>query len=249
MVRSVTEQPRKARIGYFWELIDPMIQVGIWFVLFSIIRGPRQIYDMNMFLFLSTGIISLFFFEKVARELPRSGNRLSQYARFTVLNRGDALIAGGLLEVIQMVLVASLLWGAIIATGLGFPPADPLKVLAALACLAVLGFAFGWFNTMVLAFSPVLYSRFLKVLSRVIFITSGAIFPIEHIPPAIFHFLRWNPVYQGVDLVRSAWSHTHDTYTSSYGYVLICAAAFLLSGLLLGKPAERRRAHAEKVSS
>jgi len=241
MIQSILQHQRRAKLGYFWELFDPMMQIGIWFTLFTLIRGPRVIYDMNLFLFLSTGIVSLFFFQKIAQEMPGAMRRFAGFARLPAVNQADTLIAGGLLEAVLMTLVASILWGVIILGGFGFAPADPLGVIAALACLGFLGFGFGWFNAAALVFVPV-YGKFLKVLFRVLFFTSGAIFPMENIPPAIFRYLQWNPVYQGVDLVRSAWSYTHDTYTSSDGYVLLWGASFLLLGLLLNKPAERARA-------
>jgi hypothetical protein len=40
-------------------------------------------------------------------------------------------------------------------------------------------------------------------------------------------------------LVRSAWSYTYDTNTSSSGYVLLWAAVLLFGGLLLDKHAQR----------
>jgi capsular polysaccharide transport system permease protein len=241
MIQSILQHQRKSKLGYFWELFDPMMQIGIWFALFTLIRGPRVIYDMNLFLFLSTGIISLFFFLKIAREMPGAMPRFAGFARLPAVNQADTLIAGGLLEAVLMTLVASILWGIIILGGFGFAPAYPLGVTAALACLGFLGFGFGWFNATALVFVPV-YGKFLKVLFRVLFFTSGALFPMEKLPPAIFRYVQWNPVYQGVDLVRSAWSYTYDTYTSSEGYVLLWGAGFLLLGLLLDKPAARARA-------
>lgn len=246
MIQSILQHQRRSKLGYFWELFDPMMQIGIWFALFTLIRGPRVIYDMNLFLFLSTGIVSLFFFQKIAVEMPSAGRRLAGYAQLPAVRQVDIMIAGGLLEAVLMTLVASILWGIIILGGFGFAPADPLGVITALACLGSLGFGFGWFNAAALVFVPV-YAKFLTVLYRVLFFTSGAIFPLEHVPPEIFRYLQWNPVYQGVDLVRSAWSYTHDTYTSSGSYVLIWAASFLLIGLLLGKPAARARASGVQV--
>ena len=240
MIQSILQHQRRSKLGYFWELFDPMMQIAIWFALFTLIRGPRVIYDMNLFLFLSTGIVSLFFFQKIAQEMPGAMRRFAAFARVPALNQADTLIAGGLLEAVLMTLVASILWGIIIMGGFGFAPADPLGVIAALVCLAALGFGFGWFNATALVFIPV-YGKFLAVLYRVLFFTSGAIFPLENIPPEIFRYLQWNPVYQGVDLVRSAWSYTHDTYTSSDGYVLLWGASLLLLGLLLNKPAERAK--------
>jgi capsular polysaccharide transport system permease protein len=241
MIQSILQHQRRSKLGYFWELFDPMMQIGIWFALFTLIRGPRVVYDMNLFLFLSTGIVSLFFFQKIAQEMPGAMRRFAGFARLPAVNQADTLIAGGLLEAVLMTVVASILWGVIILGGFGFAPADPLGVIAALTCLGFLGFGFGWFNATALVFVPV-YGKFLQIIFRILFFTSGAIFPLERMPPDIFRYLQWNPVYQGVDLVRSAWSYTHDTYTSSGGYVLLCGASLLLLGLLLDKPAERARA-------
>jgi capsular polysaccharide transport system permease protein len=243
MVQSILQHQRKSKLGYFWELFDPMMQVGIWFAMFVIVRAPSEIYDMNVFLFLTTGIVSLFFFQKVAQDMPRALRAFRGYRRLPAITQADTLIAGGLLEAVLMTLVAAILFSLVVGSGLGFAPADPVGVLAALACLGFLGFSFGWFNAMVLVFVPV-YSQFLTIFYRILFFTCGAIFPLETIPPHIFHYLKWNPVYQGVDLVRSSWSYTHESYTSSNGYVLICAASFLLVALLLNKPAER--AHARR---
>jgi capsular polysaccharide transport system permease protein len=240
MIQSILQHQRKSKLGYFWELFDPLMQIGLWFGMFLLFGRVRVIYDMNLFLFLSTGIMSLFFFQKIATEIPGATRRFGPYTRFPVVTQSDALIASGLLEAVLMSLVAAIIWGAIILGGVGFAPADPLGVLGALVCLGALGFGFGWFNACALVFVPV-YSKFLSILYRVLFFTSGAIFPVESMPPAIFQYLQWNPVYQGVDLVRSAWSYTHDTYTSSDGYVLFWAAIFLLFGLVLHKPAERVR--------
>jgi capsular polysaccharide transport system permease protein len=238
MIQSILQHQRKSKLGYFWELFDPMMQVAIWFALFLLIRGPREIYDMNIFLFLSTGIVSLFFFQKIAQEMPGAVRQFRGYTRLPVVTQKDTLIAGGTLEAVLMSVVATILFGAMIVSGLRFAPANPLGVIAALGGLGALGFGFGWFNAMFLVFVPV-YSQFLKVLYRVLFFTSGAIFPLEIIPPEYFRYLQWNPVYQGVDLARSAWSYTYTTTRSSNGYVLAFAGGFLLLGLLLDKPAER----------
>lgn len=238
MVQSLLAQTRKAKLGYFWELFDPMMQIGIWFGLYMLLGVNRMIYDMNTFLFLSTGIVSLFFFQKIATEMPGALKRFKGYVRFQSVTQTDTLLAGALLEAVLMTLVALILWGIIILSGLGFAPKNPIGVFFALACLGALGCGFGWFNAMVLVFVPV-YAKFLTILWRVLLFTSGAIFPIDRMPPQVFQYLQWNPVYQGVDLVRSEWSYTHDSTISSDGYILLCAACFLLLGLLMQKPALR----------
>lgn len=240
MVHSLLQQSRKAKLGYFWELFDPMMQIGIWFGFYVLIGANRKIYDMNMFLFLGTGIVSLFFFQKIAVEMPAAMRKFKGFARFPSVTQTDTLIAGALLEAVLMTIVSFIIFGTIVLCGFGFAPANPTGVFAALACLGILGFGFGWFNAMVLVFVPV-YGKFLPVVWRILLFTSGAIFPLERLPPHIFQYLQWNPVYQGVDLVRSEWSYTHESTTSSDGYVLLCAVGFLLFGLLLQRPAQRQQ--------
>jgi capsular polysaccharide transport system permease protein len=238
MLHSITSQSKKARLGYFWELFDPLMQIAIWFVLFAVIGRHRMIYDMNSALFLSTGIVALFFFQKIAQEMPKALRGFGAFARAPGVNRSDLLIAGGLMEAVVMSLVAAIIWGGVILGGFGFAPAHPLGAIAGVTTLGALGFGFGWFNAMAIALVPV-YGKFLQILFRVLFFTSGAIFPLEQIPSELFRYLQWNPVYQGVDLVRSAWSYTYDTNTSSTGYVLLWAAVLLFGGLLLDKHAQR----------
>lgn len=237
MLHSITSQSKKARLGYFWELFDPLMQIGLWFALFALLRGPRMIYDMNSVLFLSTGIVALFFFQKIAQAMPRALGRFRAFARAPGVTQSDLLIAGGLMEIVVMSLVAAMIWGGVILGGFGFAPAKPLGAIAGVAALGALGFGFGWFNAMAIALVPV-YGKFLQIVFRVLFFTSGAIFPLERIPSELFRYLQWNPVYQGVDLVRSAWSYTYETNTSFLGYVLLWAAGLLFGGLLLEKHAQ-----------
>jgi len=231
---------KKSRLGYLWELIDPMMQIMLWFALIIFIGGSRTIYDMNTFLFLSTGIIGMFFFQKVAQQLPGGSRRQTNFARLPVVRQIDTVLAAGLSEIVVMTLVAVIVWGGIILGGWGFAPADPLGVIASCASLGALGLCFGWFNATVLVFAPA-YQQVTTVIFRVLFYVSGALFPLERIPPSLFFYLQWNPVYQGLDLLRSAWSYTHYTTTSTYGYVWGWAACFTLAGLALDKHVFRRR--------
>ncbi len=248
MVHDITSHFKKSRLGYLWELFDPLMQILLWFALFVFIRGPRTIYDMNTFLFLGTGIIGIYFFQKVAQEMPTALRRQRVFLRLPIVRQIDAMIAAGISEVVVMTLVATILWSTIVLGGWGFAPADLLGVIFACAALAALGFGFGWFNSMAMTLVPA-YEKFLRAIFRVIFFTSGAIFPLERIPPSIFKYLQWNPAYQGVDLIRSAWSYTYTTTTSAHDYVFVWAAILLLLGLALDRPALRRRSGKQEAGA
>ena len=235
MIQSIVQHQRKSKLGYLWEIFDPMMQIGVWFALFTVVfHRDRHIYDMNVFLFLSTGIISVFFFQKVAGETQRARKSRLKYLNIPRVSVFDFIAASALLEVVLMILVAIILWGIIVYGGFGFAPADPLGVIGGVGCLAFLGCGFGVYNAGVISWLPV-HQKFCPVYQRILFLTSGAIFPVDRMPPDILNILKWNPVYQGVDLVRSAWSYTHEPEYSSNSYVLLWGAFLLLIGSVLIK--------------
>ncbi len=241
LVSGIRSHYKTSRLGYLWELFDPLMQILIWFALFVFLRAPRTIYDMNSFLFLGTGIVGFFFFRRVAQDTQTNERRQSAFTKVPTVRRIDLLLAGGLAESVIMTLVATILWTSIVLAGWGFAPDNLLGVIAVCGCLAALGFGFGCFNSAAVLFVPV-YDKLLPIIFRVLFFTSGALFPVERLPPEISGLLQWNPVYQGVDMIRSAWSFTYTTRTSSHEYVLAWAAGFFLLGLLLDKHALRAQA-------
>lgn len=239
-LHAIRVQSKQAKLGFFWELFDPLSQVVIWFVLFTVLRGPSSVYDMNMFLFLGTGVVGLFLFQKVAQDLPRFVSQQKNFLRFPVVRQIDLLLAGFLVEATVMALVACVVWGGIILLGLGFAPADPLGVILSSGALALLGLGFGSLNTMLLVLVPI-YDKFLSILFRVLFFTSGAIIPLDAIPVDLQHYLIWNPVLQGVEQLRSAWSYTFESSTTSNGYVLFWAGTFFFLALILDHHGLRAR--------
>ena len=239
-LHAVRVKSKKGKLGFFWDLFDPLSQVAIWFVLFTVLRGPKSVYDMNMFLFLGTGVVGLFLFQNIAQDLPRFVGRQKSFLRSPLVQQVDLLLAGFLVEATVMTLVACLVWGGIILFGLGFAPADPLGVILSSATLALLGLGFGALNTMLLVIVPI-YDKFLSVLFRVLFFTSGVIIPFDAMPVAVQHYVIWNPALQGVEQLRSAWSYTFESGTTSNGYVLFWAAAFFFLALVLDHHGLRTR--------
>ena len=241
LVTGIRSHYKSSRLGYLWELIDPLMQILIWFALVYFLRGPRFIYDMSTFLFLGTGIVGFFFFRRIAQDTLANERRQAAFTKLPNVRRIDLLLAGGLSESVVLALVATILWTSIVFADWGIAPDNLLGVIAACASLGALGFGFGHFNSAAISLMPV-YEKLLPIIFRILFFTSGAIFPIERLPPNIFGFLQWNPVYHGIDMIRSAWSFTYTTRTSSYLYAVTWATGFFLLGLLLDKHALRARA-------
>ena len=235
VIHSIRVQFKTKKLGYFWELIDPIAQTAMWFIIYSLLRGPREIYDMSTFLYLATGVVGFNFFENVVKELPGFLRKNRKMTFFVNVNQMNILLAGFLKGAVNTTLVATLVFIFVSLADHGFFPADPLSVVNSCTALFLLGFAFGSFNAMVTVLVP-LYDKFLSyVLNRVLFFTSGAIFPLDIMPEEVLKYVRWIPSTQGIDQLRSGWSYTYDSDFSSNGYVFGCAIFIFFFALMLNR--------------
>lgn len=241
LIHSIRVQFKTKKIGYFWELIDPIARIAMWLLIVSLIRGPKEIYDMSTFLFLATGLIGFDLFDEIASGMPQFLRKNRKMTFFLNVNQMNLLMAGFIKNAVNMVLVAFLVFLFVSLADHGFFPQDPLSVLTSCITLLLLGFAFGSFNAMVTVLVP-LYDKFLSyAFNRVLFFTSGVIIPLHIMPEEVLKYLRWSPVTQGIDHLRSGWSFTYESDFSSNGYVLGCALLLFLFALTLNRKAAIHR--------
>jgi len=234
MLREALTRYKHQRLGYLWAFVEPLIQIGTWFLIFTILRGPRFYHDMTMPLFLTTGIIAFYFFSNVSDYVEGAVGKNSALLRFPMVKQLDALLARYILEVATTIVVAVLIFTLVLQLGVGFRPHDKLGLMQAAFCLSLLGLGFGSFNAMIIELFPSF--RFLQgLIGRVLFFTSGAFIPLTSLPPQAMDYLRWNPVTNGVEMFRSAWSYTYDTKMFSNWYVLLWAGLFMAMAMTLDK--------------
>lgn len=234
MLREALTRYKHQKLGYFWAFGEPMIQIGTWFLIFTILRGPPLYHDLPMPLFLATGIIAFYFFSNVADYVEGAIGKNSALLRFPMVKQLDALLARFILEVATTIVVAVLIFTLILQLGVGFPPHDWLGLIEAAGCMALLGLGFGSFNAMVIELVPS-YQFLQGLIGRILFLSSGAFIPVTTLGPHIMEYLQWNPVLNGVELFRAAWSYSYEPHMYSNWYVLLWAGVFMFLAMVLDK--------------
>ena len=241
VIHSIRVQFKTKKLGYFWDLIDPIAQISLWIVIFSLWRGQKEIHDMSTFLFLATGITGFYLFNKIENNLPQFLKTNKKMSFFVNVNQMNILIAGFVKSAVNMTLVSVIVFLFASMSDYGFFPEDPLSVVNSCIALLLFGFAFGSFNAMAIVLVP-LYDKFLGyVWNRMRLFISGAIIPLDAMPQTIQKYVLWNPVAQGIDQLRSGWSYTYDSNITSNGYVLTCALFGFFFALTLGRKAAAHR--------
>ena len=235
MLREMLLRYKTSKLGYLWSVIDPSLQIAVWYIIWTVLRAPKAFHDMPMPLFLGTGIVVFFCFQNVSNYVVGAIKSSRDLLQFPMVKQIDAFISRFILESCTILVVGFLTLSLVILFGYGFFPRDSMGVISAIFSLLLLGLGFGAFNAMLTSLWPV-YGKLLPVLNRFVFFTSGAFMPVEHLPLAAREYLQWNPVLNGVELVRESWSYVYDpSMDYSRGYILLWGACFFLVALLLEK--------------
>jgi len=235
MLREMLLRYKTSKLGYLWSIIDPSLQIAVWYIIWMVLRAPKQFHDMPMPLFLGTGIVAYFCFKNVAAYVLGAVNSSRALLQFPMVKQIDAFISRFILESCTITVVGFLTLVLVILFDYGFFPRDAIGVISTTFSLLLLGLGFGAFNAMLTSLWPV-YGKLHPVLNRFLFFTSGAFMPVEHLPLAAREYLQWNPVLNGVELVRSSWSYVYNpSMDYSRGYILLWAAGLFLVALLLDK--------------
>lgn len=233
-VRAVEARYRGSYLGILWAVLNPVLMLGIFFVVFGIIfgghfRDPAQesLTDYAMAMFLG-----LTLFQLVADTLGTSpvlitGNpNLVKKVVFPLEILPLAQVGGlwfNLAIGLVLALGGSLFFGqGLTLVGLAWLPVILVPLLMLSAGLAWLFAALGVFFRDLAQAMP--------FLSQVVMYASAVFYPLGRIPHSVWVVLRWNPFLQVVVLAREVvlWGMPVNAHRLAYTYA--AGAAVLLVG-------------------
>lgn len=229
VLREVRTRFGRHKLGYLWALIEPSLHVGVFWVLFYF-GGRDSVGSMSVQLFLATGLMSYFTFQQTYNRLNgsiRSNFALLAHRQVKPL---DVVIARALLEGATTLCVLVLFIVAAVYFGEDLRLRDPLKAIAALILLWVMGIGLG---LLIETLSVVLQSLRLlvNVLTRFLYFTSGIFFTLSMIGRQTQEFLLYNPLLHLVETVRYSFDSTLVVPEVNLVYPLMWALSILFLGL------------------
>lgn len=217
-----------SHIGYLWAIITPVAGIAILSIVFSLIsRHPP--FGTSLALFFATGIIILQLVTQLATSLMTAIEANRALLSYPPIRRTDVLVARALLIVLTYLLIAVIIYGALILLDLAERPAWPEDLLAAFAAAALLGFGIGVINALLLALWDS-WRRVAAIILKPLFFISGIFYVPDHLPPSLLDWLRWNPLLHAVEWTRQGYYPDYDSmvldrpYLLSVSAVLVCIA-------------------------
>lgn len=141
------------------------------------------------------------------------------------------VVARALLEILIAIVVTVVFFIGVTLYGVDFMPADPIVAAEAIAVAIYLGIGIGVFNAVFGTLMGQFYQVF-YILGMVGLLTaSGAYIPLIYAPDRIKWWLEWNPLYQVVNWLRSAYYTDNTLIEVDRLYLIGVASIFLLVGL------------------
>lgn len=231
MMRELKTRFGANRLGYFWALAEPIAQVAVMGLIFSLI-GRNSVANIPVALFLFTGMLPFKLFSKLLTQLSAavSANRgLLSYRQVSAI---DPVITRVLIELATYLVVYFLIMLVMAWLGFDVIPQNLLGVLAASSLLVVGAIGIG----LMLCCAVTYWNDTSKVVSMVMqpmFLVSGIFFCAPMIPPQYWYLFDWNPIFHAIELSRDMYFQAYITPIGSWLYLSLFALFSFSLGLAL----------------
>jgi lipopolysaccharide transport system permease protein len=233
-VRAVESRYRGSYFGIFWAVLNPMLMLSIYFIVFGLIfgghfRDPKveSLKDYAMTMFLGLTLYQLVADTLGTSPLLITGNtNLVKKVVFPLEVLPMAQVGGLWFNlVIGLVLALGgwiLIGNALTVMGLIWLPVILLPLLMLSAGLAWLLAALGVFFRDLAQAMP--------FVAQVIMYSSAVIYPASRIPPTVWAVLKWNPFLEIVIQARQVVLWNLPANIRSLAYTYVAGFAVLAAG-------------------
>lgn len=227
--REITSKFGDSYFGYAWLVIEPLMTIGMFYLMFSFLG--RNTGNMPILLFLLTGVIPFFYFRKVLSSSTTAINSNQALLAYRQVKVIDTIITRIILETALSFTSAILCTLIIIYTGERASLYCPLQIITAVISLILLSTGIS-LTIAIISYYYIDLSKFMSIVNRVLFFTSGVFFSLNDFPPSIAYYLSFNPILQVIEFIRSAFSLRNASVFLSAEYLAIFTVSILFFGLL-----------------
>lgn len=182
--------------------------------------------------FVATGVVPYILCLYPARMLGMAGIQGRMLLNMPILRPGHLIAARWILEVINAFIVLSLYLLLMYSLDIDFLPADYLVAAQAVLAAVYLGIGMGVLNTVACAVFGIFFMVVFTLFAVLLYIVSGVYVPSYTFTEEMRGYYSYNPLFQIVEWLRSAYYTNYDSAMVDKVYVIEVASIFLALGLL-----------------
>ena len=221
------------RLGHLLVLTEMIWGTAVLGLIWHFLERPAP-YGKSVVFFMFTGMFVFTLFRTLHARVSAAVAANRALLSYPIVRPLDTLLARAGLESAFQLTAFLIFYGAFIWAGLANFPAHPLELLAAIAAAIMLGFAIG-VTGMILSNIWTPWATVDRMISRILFFTSGIFYQVEMAPPQIRDILVWNPLVHAIEWIRYSIYPGYFTQVLDREYLL----AWGLIGSVFGLGMER----------
>ena len=227
--RELKTRISEVRFGILGIFIEPLGVMAVFLAIFSAIRGNRGLLDVA--LFLMCGIILFTLFNDIAIRALNAMRANEALFFYRPVKPIDTVIARGIVEAGLYAIVMIVITISIFLIREQWMLDDPLLLIASFLGIAFTALGVGLILMVAGHRYPSLH-QFVPLAMRPLWFISGVFFSTADLPAWLQSWLCWNPIVQGIELARHAFSPDYLLPEAiSLSYLGSCAALSCCVGL------------------
>lgn len=208
-----------------WVIGEPLANLVAMLLVYSAVRAV-SLGGIDTLMFLVSGLLPFHLFKALVLRLMEGIDANQGLFAYRQVKPLDALLARAGVEL-------TLMMGIVLTCVLGLAwlehrvlPARPLELLLALAVLVALGSVLGLLAAVATSAHLARARSFVRMAFFPLYLMSGAMVPLAHLPQALREWLLLNPITQLIESIRMAFFGS--TYRSPEGVSLALPLAWTL---------------------
>ena len=231
-LREALDRLFDMRAAWFWLLIEPALHIGFIATVYTVIR-MRTIGGTDIAVWIIVGMLAFFLFRRTATQVMYAVDCNRSLFAYRQVKPFDTAIVRAGLEAFLTILISIIILTVATLLGRATIPDDPLLALVAAGGLWLFAIGYGLITSVLIELAHEL-EHILKLIMIPLYLASGVIFPLDHIPPPYRDVLMFNPIVHGLESVRMGFSsYYHAAPGVSLGYLYSFAVTSIFFGLLL----------------
>lgn len=242
MIRSMVMRDIRARyigslLGFFWTIIHPLIQILMYYFIFSVILKIRlgpEYGGANFATWLIAGLLPWFFFAEVVSRAPTAVLEQSDIITKTVFPSELLPLAHLISAIINHLISLGLFIGILLGFGYGIS-FKLLLIFPSMFTIGVFAIGISWALSSLNVFLRDI-GQIIGVVIHIWFFMTPILYPIHSIPEHIQKVYKLNPMLHVIEAYRFALLGNAYLTIESLSYIAIpVLVAFILGGLIFKK--------------
>ena len=239
VMREARTRFSHSKLGYAWVVFEPLAHIALMIILINTFAHGSPPLGQSFAIFYFTGIIPYHLFTHTSSYLMSAVSGNKALLQMPTVTPFDVTLARAIVELATESFVALLLIVGFNLFGFEANPINSLGVVWAFLILWVAGFGMGMINS-VLSMTFNGWEKIWGAAIAVLYFASGTFYIPRMMPEWARDILVWNPVLQGIEMMRSHYFNEIVPPWLDVEYLLYVAGFLFGTGLLLMRMTRRQ---------